>query len=337
MKLTKLLVEKEYKDFLGTQTYGTLRKKSAESLRTMLKGKNFMQASMESMQLLPQIMEAEKPYRDYLEEIAKDTLEKAFPIVKQAGIQIIAKIVSPGTLKLKDEDPPEEEQGNSDPPPLQVDKRRLINAITHGASIRGTKAYFVFRDIINTLDDTLLEKYNTILDSAYGIYDDDNAIAMFMAMLSQNQGSLGGVSEADWDEETQTLTIRASAIIFPILVHELVKGLYEILSLQGFSGDAEQNKRIVKQVDKVSNEPEDLRYGKFIYDALSAHYENSKYKNPALRELLFVEIYKLPDKEFKEFVENSINETLSFSQKKWIATTLENLDRENKDTRNYEN
>jgi hypothetical protein len=318
------------KVFKDPKTFNILKKQSADSLKDMLRGKSFMQASMDSMRLLPQVIKAEAPYKDYLEEIAKEVLENVYPIVKQSGITIDAKIVGPSALKLSQDDSPTEEEVEEFTQKSGIDKRRLINAITQGASIRGTKAYYVFDDILNTLDDTLLDSYSTIIGNAYGIYDDDNAIAMMLAMMSQNGAAQGGESSVDWDEEEGTLVIRARALIFPILIHELVKGLYEILSLQGFSADVEQNKQIVSKVDKVTNEPEDLRYGKFIYDALSKYVIESPYNPAKIRELFFMEIYKLPDSKFHEFVENSINNKITPVEKNWVENTLKKLNDKNK-------
>ena len=318
----------EYKSIFSDKTLGKLRADSAESLKDMLKGKSFMQASMDSMKLLPQIMEAEKPYRDQLVELAKEVLLKAYPIVEQTGIEIEAELVQPGALSMQQSNEPDGEEVEQFIEKSGVDRRRIINSITQGASIRGTKAFYIFKDLLDVMDESLVEQYNEIIGNAYGIYDDDNAIAMMLAMMSQNSASQGGESEVDWDDEEGTLVIKAKAIIFPILIHELVKGLYEILSLQGFSGDAEKNKQIVAKVDKATNEPEDLRYGKFIYDALAKHIIDSPYDPTKLRELFFIEVYKLPDTEFHEFIENSINDDLSPSEKLWVKNTLKRLNDE---------
>jgi len=320
----------EYKSIFSDKTLGKLKASSAESLKDMLKGKNFMQASMDSMKLLPQIIEAEKPYRDQLVELAKEILLKAYPIVEQTGIEIEAEIVEPGALNMQQSNEPDEEEVNQFIEKAGIDRRRIINSITQGASIRGTKAFYIFKDILDVMDDTLVDQYNEIIGNAYGIYDDDNAIAMMLAMMSQNSASQGGESEVDWDDEEGTLVIKAKAIIFPILIHELVKGLYEILSLQGFSGDAEKNKQIVSKVDKATNEPEDLRYGKFIYDALAKHIIDSPYDPIKLRELFFIEVYKLPDTEFHEFIENSINDDLTLTERNWVKNTLKRLNDETK-------
>ena len=162
------------------------------------------------------------------------------------------------------------------------------------------------------------------------LYDDDNAIAMMMAMLAQGGATQGGESEVDWNEEEDTMTIKATALVFPILMQEIVKGLYEFVSLQGFTGDAEKNKAIVKTVDKVTSEPEDIRYGKFIYDSLNNMYIDSNIDNPVVRELFFAEVYKLDDSEFKIFIENAINDNLTSTQKRWVDKTLQQLDDENK-------
>jgi hypothetical protein len=320
----------EYKSIFSDKTLGKLKASSAESLKDMLKGKSFMQASMDSMQLLPQIIEAEKPYRDQLVELAKEILLKAYPIVEQTGIEIEAEIVEPGALNMQQSNEPDEEEVSQFIEKAGIDRRRIINSITQGASIRGTKAFYIFKDILDVMDDTLVDQYNEIIGNAYGIYDDDNAIAMMLAMMSQNSASQGGESEVDWDDEEGTLVIKAKAIIFPILIHELVKGLYEILSLQGFSGDAEKNKQIVSKVDKATNEPEDLRYGKFIYDALAKHIIDSPYDPIKLRELFFIEVYKLPDTEFHEFIENSINDDLTLTERNWVKNTLKRLNDETK-------
>ena len=311
------LLQEAYEDSLSPDTMKTLKQKSASSAKDMLDGKSFMEASMKSMEYLQKVMNIEKPYRKELEDLALKVIYEEFPIVKQAGIRIEAQLVDPEGLNMEQSDS-EEEIDIPSLDKMKIDKRRLINSITQGASIRGTKAYYWFKDKIDEINPSLIDDYNELLKVSYGIYDDDEAIAMMMAMLSQNQGSQGGESEAEFDEETDTLTIRAKALIFPILIHEIIKGLYEIVSLQGFTGDKEKNKDIVQKVDKTSNEPEDLRYGKFIYDAL-----RDQVKDISKKELYFAEIYKLENEEFIEFIENSINDKLTSAQKRFSDETNE--------------
>jgi len=304
----------------------TLSQKSRENFTQLLGGKNFMQAAQDSLKYVRQVQAIEKDYIVELEELAKEIVYREYPIVKQAGIKINAQIVTnPSEMTL----PPsggggEEEIDSLDDTDFTPEKkRRLINAITQGASVRGAKSYYIFDDIISDLNPGLLEKYNELLNNTFGVYDDDDAIAMFMAMISQGAPMGGGVSDASYNEEDETLTINATALTFPFLVHEIIKGLYEIISLQGFTGDAETGERVVKNVDKLSNEPEDLRYGKFIYDALRDQVEDG-----VDREKYFVEIYKLPDDEFVPFIENSISGKLTFLQKSIIRDINQQLKEE---------
>jgi hypothetical protein len=127
------------------------------------------------------------------------------------------------------------------------------------------------------------------------------------------------------EPEPIKITIVARAICFPMLVHEIVKGLYELLSLQGFGTDKEQNQNVVRNVDQLSNEPHDMQYGKFIYDAVSNLYNESNYDDPRVRELLFVEIYKMQDEEFLIFIENAINNKLTPNQKRWAQNIMNDI------------
>jgi len=149
---------------------------------------------------------------------------------------------------------------------------------------------------------------------------------MMLAALAQGQKSQGGESEMEYDEENEQFVIRAKAICFPMLVHEIVKGLYEIVGTQGFGTDREKNKAIVNAVDKLSNEPNDLRFGKFIYDAISKLYNESDVEDARVRELFFAEVYKLEDSEFFPFVENAVNDELTPAQKRWAVDTMKDIE-----------
>jgi hypothetical protein len=294
-------------------------------------------------------------------------------------------------------------------------RRRIINAITQGAALRGAFAFYLFKEHLDEIDPSLVEKYNQIMKNSFGIYDDENAIAMMLSLLAQGQKVAGGSSKViikeikilnpgsfetlkrnlikliEWDkihifpndefqleeadetirdiktaeneedlknaisyyasgdpwyylnlasfkdkvnnpllmkelnEAESGITIRARAINFPMLVHELIKGLYELISLQGFKGDKASNQAVVDKVDLLKNEPSDIRYGKFIFDALNDVFVNSNYDDPRIREFFFQEVYQLDDTDFISFIENAINDQLTPSQKRWAETILKSI------------
>jgi hypothetical protein len=204
-------------------------------------------------------------------------------------------------------------------------KRRVINGITQGAALHGTFSFYMFKEYLDAIDDTLVDKYNQLMKEVFGVYDDDNAIAMFLNAIAQGQKTGGGSSKVIINEQQSGPTIQARAICFPMLVHEIIKGLYELVSLQGFQGTKDQNQQVVDKVDKLENEPHDLKYGKFIFDALNDIFANSQYSDSRIREFFFAEVYQLGDTEFVEFVENAINKQLTSSQKRWVEQTLKSI------------
>jgi hypothetical protein len=322
------ITEVEYEKIFSPKTLALLKDKSGESLRQMLGSKDLRTVLSQSQTVLNEIIAAEDGYRDELEMVAAQMVTDAYPIIDYANIKIDAKIVGLNDLDIPNppegEDPASPDFGEDDEEKLKA-KRRIINGITQGASIRGAFGFMLFKEYIDDINPELVQKYNEILKLAFGIYDDENAIAMMLAALAQGQKMQGGESEMEYDEENEQFVIKAKAICFPMLVHEIVKGLYEIVGTEGFGRDKEKNQAIVGAVDKLSNEPRDLQYGKFIYDAISKIYNDSSINDPRVRELFFAELYKTPDDEFFPFIENALNDELKPLQKKWAADTMKDI------------
>lgn len=338
------LNEVGYDKIFSPETISSLKGKSGESLRQMLGNKNLMQVLRRTIELLPEISEAEAEYIDELEPLAVQMVKDAYPIVDYAGIEIDAKITEMDeVLDLLNRKPKEMEKSMELVQDIPDDKkRRIINGITQGASIRGAFWYLMFREYLEAINPDLIEKYKEIMNLTLGVYDNEQFIALLLASLAQNGaegGGAGGASmvetwtpkgdddeEDDQQEEEPVLKITVRALNFPMLVYEIVKGLYEIVSLQGFGADKEKNKQVVSRIDKLENEPDDLRYGKFIYDAISDIYNSSNFNDPRIRELLFTEIYKLEDEQFFPFIENAINNNLTPSQKRWAESTMKDIE-----------
>jgi hypothetical protein len=322
-----LLLEVDYEKIFSPQTMATLKGRSGQSLKQMLGDKNLRQTMMRSQTLLNEIIQAEDGYRDELEMVAAQMVTDAYPIIDYANIKIDAKIVGMGDLDIQPGEGGEVSLENV-PAEAEKAKRRIINGITQGASIRGAFGFMLFKEYLDQINPSLVAKYNEILKLSFGIYDDENAIALMLSLLAQGQKMAGGESEMEYDEENEQFVIKAKAICFPMLVHEIVKGLYEIVGTEGFGADKEKNQAIVGAVDKLSNEPRDLQYGKFIYDAISDLYNESDVDDPRVRELFFAEVYKLIDDEFFPFIENAINGTLKPLQRKWAMDTMRDIKRD---------
>lgn len=321
--MRKSLQEAQYDKFFPPEVVKLLKSKSEESRKALLGNQNLMNVMMKTQTLLREISDIESDYIPQLEELAVDLVKEAYPIIEDQNIKIIAKIgkkpMEMGGGELTPvPDIPEAEMGEDE-------KRRIINGITQGSSIRGAYAINLFGDALSALDDALVQKYNELLNSAFGIYDDDQAIAMLLAMLAQQQKMEGGESEGGYDEETDQIVIKAWGLNFAFLVHEIVKGLYEAISEHGFTASKEKNQQVVNRVDTLANEPDDLRYGKFIYDAINKLYVDSPYNDSRIREYLLTDIYKMEASEFKEFIMNLIQNKLTSEQKKWVNDTMRDI------------
>lgn len=316
-----------YKDIFSPETMKSLDAKSKESLRSLLGNKNLIQTITRSSQLLPEIIEAEAPYKEKLENLAANIIRKLYPVVGYNNIEIKAEIVGMGQINLPN-DQEEEEPQEGDPEEEMLAKRRIKNGITQGASVRGGYGFVMYKKLLDSLDPSLIEKYKEILNLSFGIYDNEEAIALMLAMLAQNQKIEGGSSDIEFenDEENPHFVIKAKAVCFPMLVHEIVKGLMEIIGTEGFTRDKEKNKAIINKVDKLKNEPLDIRYGKFIYDALNQLYIDSESDDPRIRELLLASIYNLPDNEFVGFIENMINGRLTNDQKLFVKSEIRDIE-----------
>ena len=343
----------KYKDiFKQDKTTANIKSKNAETRAKLLGNENLSQIMMRSMQLINELMNAEKPYIPELEKLAVETVTNMYPIIKEAGIKISVKLGA-GTLPEGGDGEQEEEDKPEHIPFLddEVAKRRLINAITQGASIHGALEK-PFIEFLEDAPDGLLERYSEVMDNLdnsvskygeslkkiFGIFYDEQAIAMMLAQLAAlnapGKEMKGGESDVEVSEDGE-VHIRAAGLIFPILVHEIIKGLYELISLHGFTGDADVNAQVAAS-DELSAEPEDMSVGTIIRDGLDELYRNAKIYNKVPFEMFLVNLYKTEAVEFTEFIEDLINGDLSAGQKVWAEGLMQPPQGEEQDDDDYE-
>jgi hypothetical protein len=349
----KKLHEMKYSDiFKDPDTLPGIKGRNAETRAKLLGNDSLRSIMQKSGTLISQLIQAEAPYKSELEALAIEMVKKMYPIIDEYNIEIE---VSLGLGELppqdEDEDEEEEEEGIELPPLPSIDqpdlkndevaKRRLINAITQGASIHGSLEK-PFVDFLDDVDDNLLQRYSAVLTNldnsvskygeslkkVFGIFYDEEAVAMLLAMLAGNQNQpqasgKGGESEADFDDDGN-LRIRAAGLIFPFLIHEIIKGLYEIVSLQGFTKDAMTNQDVVAAADKLEHEPEDFGTGTHILSDLRSLYNSANVRDKISFELFLANVYREDDaKAFVEFIENLLNNKLTSAQKRWAESHME--------------
>jgi hypothetical protein len=336
--------EIQYKDiFKNPETIQNLKGKSVTARERMLGNERLGQIMQRSMVLISQLAQDEAPYKAELKKLAVDMVKKMYPVIDEFGIEIEATL---GDDQLPPSSPSEEEEEEMDFPSIdlpstdimndEIAKRRLINAITQGASIRGAldKPFIDFlnevpENLLDSYSETLsgiensVDKYGETLKKVFGVFHDEQALAMFLAMLAGGGEQKGGMAEAEYNEEEGKLKIKATGLIFPFLVHEIIKGLYEIVSLQGFTKNKKTN-QAVADTDKLEYEPEDSAFGPHIQEMLEKLYNEADVRNKIAFELFLANLYREDDaKAFVEFIENLINNKLTSSQKRWALNYME--------------
>jgi hypothetical protein len=356
--------EIQYKDiFKNPKTIPALKGKSAQARERMLGNANLMQIMQRSAVLINQLMQDEAPYKEQLEQLAVRMVKKMYPVIDEFGIEIEATLGAGNLPPMEPEEPelqmPQPQIPSTDIMNDEIAKRRLINAITQGASIRGALDK-PFIEFINAAPDNLLDsysetlagidnsvdKYGETLKKVFGVFHDEQALAMFMAMMAGGNGGgggeqKGGESEAEFDDDG-SIKIRATGLIFPFLIHEIIKGLYEIASIQGFTKSKEVNAATAAAADRLEYEPEDFAVGTHVEEVLSTLYDDVKKKTrtPLVAfEVFLTNLYREDDAAaFVSFIENILNDELTSSQIEWAkdhmypsSTPLDNNDDDDDD------
>jgi hypothetical protein len=163
------------------------------------------------------------------------------------------------------------------------------------------------------------------MNNTFGIYNNDQAIDMMLAAIAAGHSSIGGSSKII----TEALGIEAQAICFPMLVHEIIKGYWSIIAQSGLTGSEEEKIATINKVDKLENEPLDIRYGPIIFKKLETIYNafTPSDIDPRTFVMFYMSVLKLePEDKFFSFVSNIVGDKpLSEDQIAWIENKLESM------------
>ena len=198
---------------------------------------------------------------------------------------------------------------------LEVEKRNVINAIIQGKGKKGQFAFQAFKDRLDEIDPRLYPLYNKIMSANDLMYFTDEDL---IEAMGGNAAGSSGVEE-DGDDEDRDMVI-ANGLIFPILLHELVKGFAAIPTREQWRGmDPGKAQDVMGQTDVFSNEPMQFRVGGELITKLRFLLPDDLTVNVENRDLLpFFErlLYAVPAEEFlKEIMANVVSENPSDNNK----------------------
>jgi hypothetical protein len=295
---------------------------------------------MEQMAKLQNIMRIEAAHKDELIQLAIDaSLEEGE--VPEGWYQIeghLGEQPSTDDFRYQPEEPEDDEEEDdeekleipsfnvedlTDEEELELEKhkRNIINAIIQGAAKKG---HYIFQkpDVkarLDAIDPSLYRDYLGIMAINDFMYF---TMEQMIEMMSQTgQGVAGKVSLDDADdegeegeegsgEEQPDTKIVAEGLIFPILCHEIIKGLEEAKGRHGHSKNPDIREKVRGAVDVLSNEPMQLRIGPEIVEKLRHAMPNEIFEesNKGLINWFHILLYQIPAQEFLEIIGNTISE-----------------------------
>lgn len=307
----------------------------------------------EMMGRLKNVMRIEASHREELEQLAVDACleeqqvpEGVYQIEPHLGEQPDTSDFRYQPEEPEDDEEEEEKKDKLEIPSFDIEdltdeeelelekhKRNIINALIQGAAKKG---HYLFQKPevkakLDEIDPSLYRDYLGIMAINDFMYF---TMEQMIEMMSQTgQGVAGKVSLEDADEDDEEgeeggeengeqpdTKIVAVGMIFPILCHEIIKGLEEAKGRHGHSQNKSIRDKVRGAVDVLSNEPMQLRIGPEIVEKLRNALPDSMFddSNKGLINWFHILLYQIPAQEFLEIIGNAISEDSSKIRK---ATT----------------
>ena len=260
---------------------------------------------------LMKIMQIESQNKKALEDLAVEVVKKEMGIPEE-DLQFVAKLEKPSLegMQRQPQKPkkkelqfknPEEEQEAAkrlEKFNLERQKRRFINSIIQGSSKKALYLFHLINEKLDEINPELVNLYSLVMsvnDLMYWIMPD-----MDMKMASGGGEELGGGRE-ELDLETDPPTIKAEGALFPILVHELYKGVMEYVSAHGLPSDPSTAEDVIGMEDTLPAEVWDLRLGPVIWEKFRDAYPQELFDSQdrkRLQNYFYYRFVSLPAEEF---------------------------------------
>jgi hypothetical protein len=329
---------KNFQELLASERYRQVVAKMRQytGANTPMRGIQGLSPLMQQMMSAHnQILQFEQNHRRELEELAVELVMKELGI-PEGSVQYDARIIGMGEFNPEDfnhdqegeEEGGEEEGGQEEMNfgneieivndleklDLEKAKRRFINTIIQGASKRGHYMYHFVEDRVRQIvgNDRIIGLYGIMMsvnDALYWQLPDEQ-----MKAMGQSGGNIAG--REDVDRQTDPPTIKARAVNFPVLIHELIKGTLELVAIQGRPRDEEGNEEdfsdIEESEDTLEKEMWDLRLGPAIWDRIRSTFPEDVLTDETkgiIQLMVFQHIFKKPAKEFLVFMKEVVSKS----------------------------
>jgi hypothetical protein len=186
-----------------------------------------------------------------------------------------------------------------------VEKRRFINSLIQGGSRRMLDSALISEEIayneLNKINPELVPLYKKIM------IINDYLLFTKKEELDDKNPMQGAYVETHLGADGERSTIEAQGIIFPLLLQELIKGLFEVFSAHGLPSDKKKAMYVIKKADFLLAEPWDMRFGTKLWQLIFDRLELSDDTN--IVPYVFMELVKLPTEEFNPVMQELFMQT----------------------------
>lgn len=258
-------------------------------------------------QIMPTLMEIkliETPHRVMLTQLAIDTAKSLFPVIEITGIQFdvaIEENISHGSISENGTpDEPEELPETPNPTNQETElfqkaaKQKILNGFSQGAAVSMNTIHHMVNEL-DTIHPQLKAKYDFLMKAnevAYLITPEP--IMADMACMANENGDIGGTNKVEFRNGVPYIV--AKAVNFVTMVHEIIKGVYTYLALNGYESEDEYYE-VCRYTESIASEIEDIGSGKMILNLLRNYLLDNfdkYYVHDCFFEMYIVAIAKLP-------------------------------------------
>jgi len=247
----------------------------------------------EMMPLVYETMGLEAKHKKALEKIAVEMIREEYDMgedVVEIHAELTDEINMVGTKKNPKPMSVEMEFKNHDDlvnANEEVYKRRFVNAMIQGAAKKCNHMFHMADDELTELDPRLPNKYSKMMAGADYAYYITSGLESAVS---------GGVVKVQFPSKSNPkAVIYAQAMVLPVLIHELVKGVMELISAHGLPKNKKVGEYVINKADFLAAEPWDMRLGPGLWSRFTNLIEPDDFK---LKHQIYTELVSLPVREF---------------------------------------
>lgn len=256
--------------------------------------------------LVTKCKELETPVRDALEKVCENALNKLFAIPEESinmTFKLVDRIKFKSPIRMRPESSDSLKYNFKDIADIDlsnkaIGKRRFIDALIQGASYIYANVEGLYIDDIDRINSELPRLYRKIR------IINDFLLFTKKEEMSDDKPMQGSYVETHLGIDDAKTTIKAQGIIFPLLFHEAIKGLFELFSAHGLPQDREKAQYIIRKADFVLAEPWDLRLGVGLWRMIFGGVEDTN-----MIPYMFTSFVKIPTDEFNLSVKEILSNT----------------------------